>query len=680
MARTDAIPAGPAAGQLTHRQILVVFSGLLLGMLLAALDQTIVATALPTIVGDLGGLTHLSWVVTAYLLASTVSTPLWGKLGDLYGRKRIFQAAIVIFLAGSALCGLSQNLGQLIAFRAVQGLGGGGLLVTATAIIADVVPVRERGRYQGIFGAVFGVTTIVGPLLGGFFVDNLSWRWVFYINLPVGLLALVVTTATLPNLATRVQHVIDYLGTITLAGATTCMVLLTTLGGTTYDWGSAPIIGLAVASLLLLVAFVAIERRAAEPVLPLSLFRERVFTVASAIGFIIGFAMLGATTFLPQFLQIVKGVSPTSSGLRMLPMMAGVLLTSIGSGQLISRTGRYKIFPIVGTAVMALGLVLLSRMDAQTSTPVVYLSMLVFGCGLGLVMQVLVIAVQNAVDYRDLGAATSGTTFFRSIGSSFGVAVFGAIFANQLEGNLARYVPVSALPAGVGAAALRGSPAVLARLPEAVHLGVIQAYAESLHTVFLAAVPLAVLAFALTWLLPERPLRETVRATDPGEGYGMPVERTSYEEMARALSVLVGRENMRRIYVRMAARAGVDLGPADCWVLLRLDEWGSTTAPEVAERAQVPAAEAAPYLEQLERRGLIAGDGAGRLELTAEGQTLAARLVAARRESLAQLAGDWSPEQHAGLEALLREMARRLLAQDPGTELLPAAQGSSGTR
>ena len=431
-------PLGSPA--LEQRRVSLVIGALMLGMLLAALDQTIVATALPTIAGDLHGLSHLSWVVTAYLLLSTVSTPLWGKLGDMYGRKSFFQAAIVIFLIGSALSGLSSSMIELIVFRALQGLGAGGLMVGAQAIIGDVVPPRERGKYQGIFGAVFGLSSVVGPLLGGFFVQNLSWHWIFYINLPIGVVALFVTTWFLPSALRRVQHVIDYLGAALLAVGVTCLVLLTTLGGTTFAWASPPILALAAAGVILLAGFTLVETRAVEPILPLHLFRNRVFSAASAIGFIVGFAMFGAITYLPTYLQVVRGASPTGSGLELLPLMAGLLVTSIGSGVLISRWGRYKIFPILGTAVMTVGLFLFSRLAVNTGTPTIFLYMVILGLGLGGVMQVLVIATQNAVPHSELGVATSGATFFRSIGGSFGTAVFGAIFANVLTGNLARYL------------------------------------------------------------------------------------------------------------------------------------------------------------------------------------------------------------------------------------------------
>jgi len=499
---------------LSHRRVLLVIGALMMGMLLAALDQTIVATALPTIAGDLHGLSHLSWVVTGYLLAATVSTPLWGKLGDMYGRKIFFQAAIVIFLVGSALSGLSSSMIELIGFRALQGLGAGGLMVGAQAIIGDVVPPRDRGKYQGIFGAVFGLSSVAGPLLGGFFVQNLSWHWIFYINLPLGALALVVTTGALPSALRRVKHVIDYLGAVVLAGGVTCLVLLTTLGGTTYPWGSAPIVILAVLGVVLLTVFVLVERRAAEPILPLHLFKNRVFAASSAIGFIVGFSMFGAITYLPTYLQVVRGASPTGSGLELLPLMAGLLVTSVGSGLLITRWGRYKIFPILGTAVMTVGLFLFSLLGVSTSTLTISLFMVVLGLGLGGVMQVLVIAVQNAVPHGDLGVATSGATFFRSIGGSFGTAIFGAIFANVLTGNLARYLAGTKLPAGFSGAA-GASPAALAKLPPAVHTGYIQAVNASLHPVFLWAVPFAILAFAITWLLKEVPLRKTLHSPRP---------------------------------------------------------------------------------------------------------------------------------------------------------------------
>jgi EmrB/QacA subfamily drug resistance transporter len=493
---TRLTPEQAGASQLSRRRTLIIIGALLLGMLLAALDQTIVATALPTIAGDLHGLSHLSWVVTAYLLASTVSTPLWGKLGDMYGRKAFFQASIVIFLAGSALAGLAHSMLELIAFRAVQGIGGGGLMTGAQTIVADVVPARDRGRYQGLFGSVFGVTSVLGPLIGGFFVDNLSWRWVFYVNLPVGAVALAVVAAVLPGQLRRVTHKIDYAGALLLAGSAASLVLLASLGGTTYPWSSPPIAIMGVGGVALAAGFLWAERRAAEPVVPLRLFGNRVFTAASAVGFVVGFAMFGAIAYLPQYMQIVQGASPTISGLRLLPLMAGLLATSVVTGRLVSRWGRYRVFPIAGTAVMTLGLYLLSHLGVATSAWLSSLYMLVLGAGIGASMQVLVVAVQNSVSYADLGAATGGTTFFRSIGSSFGTAIFGAVFANVLPGNLAASLHGRPLPHGITAAS-GASPAVLARLPAAVHAGYVSGYASSLQTVYLVAVPFGALAFLL---------------------------------------------------------------------------------------------------------------------------------------------------------------------------------------
>ena len=638
-------------------RVRLVFAGVMLAMFLAALDQTIVSTALPTIVSDLGGANHLSWVVTAYLLASTATTPLWGKLGDLFGRKTLFQVCIVIFLIGSALCGQAHSMTELIAFRAVQGIGGGGLMVLAMAVIADVVPPRDRGRYQGLIGAVFGVSSVLGPLLGGYLVDSLSWRWVFYVNLPVGAVALGVIAVALRSTSPHVRPKIDYLGTALLAAVSTCLVLITSLGGTTWAWNSGQIWTLGVGAVVLLAAFILVEQRVPEPVLPLRLFRNPVFTMCCAIGFVVGLTLFGSLSYLPLFLQVVDGNSPTESGLRLLPMMAGLLVASIGTGQLITRYGRYKIYPIVGTLFMALGLFLLSRLDEHTSAVVLGVDMAVFGFGVGLTMQVLIIAVQNAVDYADLGTATSGATYFRSIGGSFGASIFGTVLANKLNSNVNAALANGTLSPHFPIQKIIGAPTAVHALPADLAAPFLHLYAVSVSKVFLYAAPIALVAFVLTLFLREVPLRGATRTPDLGESSGLPTFRSSLDEIERALTVLTSRQNIKDRYEAVIERAGTDVTPAQAYTLFRLQHAGPITDTEAARRTGIPLEHVRVKLGAVVERGLAARDADGRVTVTTAGLQIIDQLCSARTDILREQLADWSPEQHADLLAMLHQLA-----------------------
>jgi len=498
----DTASTSPQAPTREHPPIRLLFSALLLVMLLAALDQTIVSTALPTIVGELGGLESLSWVVTSYLLASTIVVPLYGKLGDLFGRKIVLQVAIVLFLLGSALCGLAQNMGELIFMRALQGLGGGGLLVVTMAAIGDVIPPAERGRYQGLFGGVFGLATVVGPLIGGFLVEHFSWRWIFYINLPLGIIALLVIGAVFKPHVAHVKHKIDYPGAAYLALALTCIVLFTTQGGTILPWSSAQLWCTLAFGLIAIVGFIYEESIAAEPIIPLELFRERTFLLSCLIGLVIGMSLFGSVTFLPLYLQVVKGSTPSQAGMQLLPLMGGVMVSSIISGRIISRIGKYRLFPIAGTGVAFVAMALLSTLKNSTPVEVLYVYVGMLGLGLGMVMQVLILAVQNSVHFKHMGVATSGATLFRSIGGSIGVAAFGAIFTNGLHARLDQLIPAGTeLPRTLG-------PTTVHQLPPVLREDYLQAFGGSLHMVYLVAAGIIVLAFALAWLLEDVPLKK----------------------------------------------------------------------------------------------------------------------------------------------------------------------------
>ncbi|AWL41796.1 MULTISPECIES: MDR family MFS transporter [unclassified Streptomyces] len=676
---TPAPQSATAPPVLDPRRRNIVFATIVLGILLAALDQTIVGTALPTIVSDLGGAEHMSWVVTAYLLAETVSTVLVGKFGDLFGRKLIFQISAVIFITGSFLCGLASNMLLLIIWRGVQGIGAGGLMVTSMALIADVIPLRDRGKYQGAIGAVFGVATVVGPLLGGLFTDHLTWRWAFYVNVPIAIVVVVAAARTIPSVRAAGRPVIDYLGIALVAVGASALILGTSWGGNEYAWGSPVIIGLFAGGLVALALFCAVELRAREPMLPMRLFGNPVFAVCSVLSFIVGFAMLGAMIYLPTYLQYVDGDSATLSGVRTLPLVVGLLAASVFSGNVVSKTGHYRLFPVAGSLVMAAGLFLLSRMGPDSGVWRESLFMLVLGIGIGLSMQVLTIAVQNTVDYSDLGTATSGVTFFRTLGSSFGTAVFGTIYANALRPNLTQGIE-RAVRAGGDPATLAGaseSPQAVHALPAAQTAPLAQAYADTLHTVFLWTVPVALLGFVVSLFLKQVKLRDSARAgsTDMGEGFAQPTAG----DPARVLEFSVARilrDADPGTARRIVADSDTRLDMAGAWAVMQVDLFtrmvGHAGLRLIATRHRLPPEVLVPVFDRMIEEGYLTGDG--RLFThTAAGRREAATISAAWAHWLNErLAEDGARPDDRQLRAAVDVIAKRLLAEDLAQELSPA--------
>jgi EmrB/QacA subfamily drug resistance transporter len=650
-------PSDPVSSAAHRRELLATFSALVLVLLLASLDQTIIATALPVIVDEIGGLSHLSWIVTAYLLSSTVVVPLYGKLGDLYGRRTVLQAAILIFLAGSLLCGVAQNLPELIAFRFLQGLGGGGLIVTAIAVVGDIVPPRERGRYQGFFGGVFGFSTVLGPLLGGFIVDHLSWRWIFLINLPLGLLALYVISRTIQSHVRKGEVVIDYAGAVLLALALTAVVLVSSLGTTLATEAPVSLFAISLAGALALAGFLYVETQVSDPLVPLSLFRIRAFVIGTSVGFIVGMALFGSITLLPVYFQVVKGLDPTSAGLHMTPMMLGVFVSSITSGQIISRIGRYKIFPVIGTALMTAALLLLSTIEAETSAGRAALYLLLLGLGLGMVMQILVMAVQNAVPYERLGVATSGTTLFRSIGGSVGAALFGGIFAYFLEGDIRQAIP--------GVEGLL-NPAEIAKLAEPTRSLYLAEFVKALHPVFHTASAMAFVGFLLALAIREVPLRTTITPEPVTEAFPLPRDATSLDELKRIVTRMTARENRWRVYQRAAERIGLALEPDELWLLARIGEGhGRVTQADLEARLETRAGQCGELLGRLLAGGMLTRTSAGLYELSEAGRAGYARLLKRRETDLEEMLADWDRNEHPDVRAMMKELAKSFASTPP---------------
>ncbi|SFV25735.1 MDR family MFS transporter [Hyphomicrobium facile] len=662
--RSEALPLP----ETSTRDRMAIFFALSLVLLLASLDQTIVATALPTIVREIGGLSHLTWIVTAYLLATTVVVPVYGKLGDLFGRRLVLQAAVIIFLVGSALCGIAQNLPELIAFRILQGLGGGGLIVTSVAVVGDIVPPRERGKYQGFVGGIFGLSTVLGPLIGGYTVDNFSWRWIFLINLPFGILALFVINRTFRPHLQKSNIYIDYAGAVLLGTALSMLVLITSFGAVLVEEAPVSLFAFSLLGVVSLASFIYVETKAIDPLLPLSLFKNRTFVIAASIGLIVGLALFGSITLLPLYFQIVKGLDPTSAGWHLTPMMLGVFTSSIVSGQIIARIGRYKIFPVMGTGIMTIALLALSRITIETTPFTASIYMLVLGLGLGMVMQILVMAVQNAVDFEQLGVATSGVTLFRSIGGCVGVAMFGAIFAFVLQREIMASAPELS-------AALT-NPDAVAALSGEMKSAYDNFFIGALHPVFRTATLLALAAFLLSFAIEEVPLRSSITREPSSDPLLMPRDATSLDELERIVERITARENRWRVYQTAASRLGIELEPDELWLLARLGERGGQAEKEELRGKLGPKEMRPPHLfGRLEAAGM-AREAGSLIELTDKGGSIYERLLRQREADLAHMLHDWDRNEHPEVVAMMKKMANSFASSPP---VPPAFAISSST-
>ncbi|MBB4763308.1 DHA2 family efflux MFS transporter permease subunit [Amorphoplanes digitatis] len=659
---------GDTAIVVSRRQANLVFVAILLGTLVAALDQTIVTTALATIVSDLGGAGFMSWVVSAYLLAEAVSTVLAGKFGDLLGRKVVFEVSLTVFAVGSVLCGLAQDMTTLIWARVIQGLGGGGLIVTAMALVADIIPLRYRGRYQGTLGAVFGITTMAGPTLGGILTDQLSWRWVFYINLPVTIVVLAIAVFAIPSMRAGARPVVDYAGIVLVALGSASLILAVSWAGDEYEWDSAVIIGLITTSVVLFVVFVQVELKAREPVLPMRLFRNSVFVVCSALSFIVGFAMLGAMTVLPTYLQYVDGMSATASGLRLLPMVAGVFTASTCSGKLVRRTGRYRIFPVTGTAVMTLGLWLMSTMSSGTGAWRMSAYLFVLGTGIGMTMQVLTIVVQNTATYTNLGTVSASMTYVRAMGGAFGAALFGTLFRDKLSSYAV--IQNSGAP----------SPTELYERSAAEAAPIIEAYAGTISYVFVLVAPVALLGFLVTGFLKVVPLRDGARshATDVGEGFSAPAPSDRAAQLERVISDTMRRAgHARTILAEILSNSGGRLNPSRAWAMgqthLHARARGSADLIAIARSHRIPPEVLQPAFTDLCQAGYARIDGDS-VQLTEAGQDQFDQVQHAWREWLDAHLEDFamtSPGERALLDRALTDIATTLVNE-------PVLAGSPG--